>query len=127
MSIKVVVVMEGLTALCGEWRRLSGDESPSWLLYTLGLVFISFLPPPPQGGRGGPLTRRRRWPPQSVNSKHVRKLTRVHRWAPDWKHWTRGELSTQEWPLLDLLELMLEMGILESGQVLAAAISHLTS
>ena len=40
MSIKVVVVMEGLTALCGEWRRLSGDESPSWLLYTLGLVFI---------------------------------------------------------------------------------------
>ena len=39
MSIKVVVVMEGLTALCGEWRRLSGDESPSWLLYTLGLVF----------------------------------------------------------------------------------------
>ena len=42
MSIKVVVVMEGLTALCGEWRRLSGDESPSWLLYTLGLVFKVF-------------------------------------------------------------------------------------
>ena len=55
--------MEGLTALCGEWRRLSRDESPSWLLYTLGLVFISFLPSPHQEGRAGPLASCSGWSP----------------------------------------------------------------